>query len=97
MYVSRWWNNQWVVHEEIPEVEETKKVKRAAKRLVAEVQVGFASPPDLLSSQAVLLSYLHTGLNEDCKVPQEMLRPDRGDRCKQQGADGGGGPLAPAT
>ena len=45
----------------------------------------------------VLLSYLHTGLNEDRKVPQEMLRPDRGDRCKQQGADGGGGPLAPVT
>ena len=45
----------------------------------------------------VLLSYLHTGLNEDRKVPQEMLRPDRGNHCKQQGADGGGGPLAPAT
>ena len=45
----------------------------------------------------VLLSYLHTGLNEDRKVPQEMLRPDRGDCCKQQGADGGGGSLAPAT
>ena len=47
VYVSRWWNDQWVVHEEIPEVEETKKVERVAKRLVTEVQVGFASPPDL--------------------------------------------------
>ena len=27
VYVSRWWNNQWVVHEEIPEVEETMKVE----------------------------------------------------------------------
>ena len=47
VYVSCWRNNQWVVHEEIPEVEETKKVERTAKRLVTEVQVGFASPPDL--------------------------------------------------
>ena len=47
MYVSRWRNDQWVVHEEIPEVEETQKVEQAAKRLVTEVQVGFASPPDL--------------------------------------------------
>ena len=47
VYVSRWRNNQWVVHEEIPEVEETKKVERAAKRLVTEVQVCFARPPDL--------------------------------------------------
>ena len=47
VYVSHWWNDQWVVHEEIPEVEETKKVERAAKRLVMEVQVSFASPPDL--------------------------------------------------
>ena len=31
VYVSRWRNDQWVVHEEIPEVEETKKVERAAK------------------------------------------------------------------
>ena len=37
VYVSHWQNNQWVVHEEIPEVEETKKVERAAKRLVMEV------------------------------------------------------------
>ena len=35
--VSRWWNDQWVVQEEIPEVEETKKVERAAKRLIMEV------------------------------------------------------------
>ena len=42
VYVSRWRNNQWVVHEEIPEVEETAKVERAAKRLVTEVQVYFA-------------------------------------------------------
>ena len=48
VYVSRWRNNQWVVHEEIPEVEETKKVERAAKRLVTEVQVSFASPPVLV-------------------------------------------------
>ena len=46
VYVSRWRNDQWVVHEEIPEVEETKKVERAAKRLVTEVQVCLASPPD---------------------------------------------------
>ena len=48
VYVSSWQNNQWVVHEEIPEVEETKKVERAAKRLVTEVQVCFASPLDLV-------------------------------------------------
>ena len=46
VYVSHWWNDQWVVHEEIPEVEETMKVERAAKRLVMEVQVCFALPPD---------------------------------------------------
>ena len=39
VYVSRWRNNQWVMHEEIPEVEETLKVERAAKCLVTEVQV----------------------------------------------------------
>ena len=37
VYVSRWRNDQWVVHEEIPEIEETMKVERAAKRLVMEV------------------------------------------------------------
>ena len=37
VYVLRWRNNQWIIHEEIPEVEETKKVERAAKRLVTEV------------------------------------------------------------
>ena len=47
VYVLRWRNDQWVVHEEILEVEETKRVERAAKRLVMEVQVCFASPPDL--------------------------------------------------
>ena len=47
VYVSCWRNDQWVVHEEIPEVEETKKVERAAKQLVMEVQVCFASSPDL--------------------------------------------------
>ena len=47
VYVSRWRNNQWAVHEEIPEVEETKKVERAAKRLVTEVQVSLASTPGL--------------------------------------------------
>jgi hypothetical protein len=47
VYVSRWQNDQWVIHEEIPEVKETKKVERAAKRLVTEVQVSFASPPGL--------------------------------------------------
>ena len=31
VYVSRWQNDQWVVHEEIPEVEETMKVERVAK------------------------------------------------------------------
>jgi hypothetical protein len=35
--VSRWRNDQWVVHEEIPEVEETLKVERVVKRLVTEV------------------------------------------------------------
>ena len=47
VYMSRWRNDQWVVHEEIPEVEETKKVEQAAKRLVMEVQVCFASSPNL--------------------------------------------------
>ena len=42
VYVSRWRNDQWVVHEEIPKVEETMKVEREAKRLVTEVQVCFA-------------------------------------------------------
>ena len=37
VYVSRWRNDQWVIHEEIPEVEETMKVERAVKRLVTEV------------------------------------------------------------
>ena len=44
VYVSRWRNDQWVIHEEVLEVEETKKVERAAKWLVTEVQVSFASP-----------------------------------------------------
>jgi hypothetical protein len=48
VYVSHWRNNQWVVHEEIPEVEETKKVERAVKWLATEVQVSFASPPGLV-------------------------------------------------
>ena len=39
VYVSRWRNDEWVMHEEILEVEETLKVERAAKRLVTEVQV----------------------------------------------------------
>ena len=47
VYVSRWRNDQWVIHEEVPEVEETKKVQQAAKRLVTEVQVSFASPVGL--------------------------------------------------
>jgi len=42
VYVSRWRNDHWVMHEEIPEVEETMKVERAAKRLVTEVQVCLA-------------------------------------------------------
>ena len=37
VYVSRWWKDEWVMHEEIPEVEETLKVERATKRLVIEV------------------------------------------------------------
>ena len=37
VYVSRRRNDEWVMHEEIPEVEETLKVERAAKRLVTEV------------------------------------------------------------
>ena len=44
VYVSRWQNDQWVIHGEVPEVKETKKVEQAAKRLVTEVQVSFASP-----------------------------------------------------
>ena len=36
VYVSRWWNDQWVVHEEILEVEETKKVEWVVKWLVTE-------------------------------------------------------------
>ena len=48
VYVSHWRNDQWVVHEEIPEVKETKKVERTVKRLVTEVHVSFASPPDLV-------------------------------------------------
>ena len=48
VYVSHWQNDQWVVHEEISEVEETKKVERVVKRLVTEVQVSFASPPNLV-------------------------------------------------
>ena len=47
VYVSRWRNDQWVIHEEVPEVEETKKVERVVKRLVTEVQVSFASPVGL--------------------------------------------------
>jgi len=42
VYVSRWRNDEWVMHEEIPEVEETLRVERAAKRLVTEVQVCLA-------------------------------------------------------
>ena len=42
VYVSRWRNDEWVMHEEIPEVEETLKVEQAAKRLVTEVQVCLA-------------------------------------------------------
>ena len=37
VYVSRWRNDKWVMHEEIPEVKETLRVERAAKRLVTEV------------------------------------------------------------
>ena len=54
VYVSHWRNDQWVIHEEIPEVKETKKVKRAVKRLATEVQVGFASPPDLAVQSSCL-------------------------------------------
>ena len=42
VYVSRYRNDGWVMHEEIPEVKETLRVKRAAKRLVTEVQVRLA-------------------------------------------------------
>ena len=42
VYVSRRWNDEWVMHEEIPEVEETLKVERPTKRLVTEVQVCLA-------------------------------------------------------
>ena len=42
VYVSRWRNDEWVMHEEIPEVEETLRVKRVAKHLVTEVQVCLA-------------------------------------------------------
>ena len=39
VYVLHWRNDEWVMHEEIPEVEETLRVERVAKRLVIEVQV----------------------------------------------------------
>ena len=39
VYVSRYRNDEWVMHEEIPEVKETLRVEWAAKRLVTEVQV----------------------------------------------------------
>ena len=42
VYVSRYRNDGWVMHEEIPEVKETLRVERAAKRLVTEVQVCLA-------------------------------------------------------
>ena len=42
VYVSRKRNDEWVMYEEIPEIEETQKVERAAKRLVTEVQVCLA-------------------------------------------------------
>ena len=42
VYVSRWRNDEWVMHEEILEVKETLKVERAAKLLVTEVQVCLA-------------------------------------------------------
>ena len=42
VYVSRYRNDEWVMHEEIPEVKETLRVERAAKRLVTEVQVRLA-------------------------------------------------------
>ena len=48
VYVSHWRNDQWVIHEEVLKVEETKKVERATKRLVMEVQVSLASPPGLV-------------------------------------------------
>ena len=37
VYVSRRRNDEWVMHEEIPEVEETLKVERPTKHLVTEV------------------------------------------------------------
>ena len=37
VYMSHWRNDEWVMHEEILEVEETLKVERAAKHLVTEV------------------------------------------------------------
>ena len=42
VYVSRWRNDEWVMHEEILEVQETLRVERVAKRLVTEVQVCLA-------------------------------------------------------
>ena len=42
VYVSHWWNDKWVMHEEILEVEETLRVEQAAKRLMTEVQVCLA-------------------------------------------------------
>ena len=42
VYVSRYRNDEWVMHEEIPEVEETLRVEWAVKRLVTEVQVYLA-------------------------------------------------------
>ena len=42
VYVSRRQNDEWVMYEEIPKIEETQKVERVAKRLVTEVQVCLA-------------------------------------------------------
>ena len=46
VYVSRLRNDQWVLHEEIPEVEETRRVELAAKRLVTEVKVSYTPSSD---------------------------------------------------
>ena len=45
IYVKRWREDHWVYHEEVSEIEEAERVKRAAKRLVAEVDVTISHRP----------------------------------------------------
>ena len=78
VYVSRYRNDEWVMHEEIPEIEETIRVERAAKRLVTEVQVYLALVVDPVCVVELSdVTCLCAGLDENCKIPKKVLRPDR--------------------